>query len=154
MPLRLPEDSCGCAPTPRLPASSGYAAGSGWPSASRGPNRRTGSPASTRRSSRSASPAVSELDRKIVRGSAWLALSFGGSQVASLVTTAVIAHFLTPSAFGLVALAALAIAVVTTVQESGLGLAIIHKRDDLERAAGTALVFSVLMGFVLYAVAF
>jgi len=97
---------------------------------------------------------VSDLDRKIVRGSAWLALSFGGSQVVSLVTTAVIAHFLTPSAFGLVALAALVIAVVTTVQESGLGLAIIHKRDDLERAAGTVLVFSVLMGFVLYGVAF
>lgn len=97
---------------------------------------------------------MSDLDRRIVRGSAWLALSFGGSQVASLVTTAVIAHFLTPSAFGLVALAALAIAVVTTVQESGLGLAIIHKRDDVERAAGTVLVFSVLMGFVLYGVAF
>jgi O-antigen/teichoic acid export membrane protein len=97
---------------------------------------------------------VTDLDRKIVRGSAWLALSFGGSQVVSLVTTAVLAHFLTPSAFGLVALAAVAIAVVTTVQESGLGLAIIHKRDDVERAAGTVLVFSVLMGFVLYGVAF
>jgi O-antigen/teichoic acid export membrane protein len=97
---------------------------------------------------------MSELDRKIVRGSAWLALSYGGGQVVSLVTTAVLARFLVPAQFGLVALASLVIVAATTVQESGLGLAIIHKRDEVQRSAGTTFVFSVAMGVVLYVAAF
>jgi O-antigen/teichoic acid export membrane protein len=97
---------------------------------------------------------VSDLDRRIIRGSAWLALSYGGGQLVSLVSTAVLAHFLAPSAFGVVALASVAIVAVTTLQESGLGLAMIHKRDEVERAAGTTLVFSVVMGLLLYAAAF
>ncbi len=97
---------------------------------------------------------MSDLDRKIVRGSAWLALSYGGSQVVSLASTAVLARFVAPSAFGLVALASIVIVVVTTVQQSGLGLALIYKRGEVERAAGTTLVFAVTMGFLLYGAAF
>jgi O-antigen/teichoic acid export membrane protein len=97
---------------------------------------------------------VSELDRKLVRGSAWLALSFGGSQIVSLVVAAILARFLTPSAFGLVALASVAIFALTMLQESGLGLAVIHRRTDVEAAAGTAFVFTVVSGIVLYGVAF
>jgi PST family polysaccharide transporter/lipopolysaccharide exporter len=97
---------------------------------------------------------VSELDRKLVRGSAWLALSFGGSQIVSLVIAAILARFLTPSAFGLVALASVAIFALTMIQESGLGLAVIHRRTDLEAAAGTAFAFTVTAGIVLYGVAF
>jgi O-antigen/teichoic acid export membrane protein len=97
---------------------------------------------------------VSELDRKLVRGSAWLALSYGGSQVVSLVIAAILAHFLRPSAFGLVALASVAIIALTTLQESGLSLAVIQRRTDLERAAGTAFVFTVTAGVALYGVAF
>ncbi len=95
-----------------------------------------------------------DLDRQIVRGSAWLALSYGGSQVVSLVSTAVLVRFVAPSAFGLVALASLVIVAITTLQQSGLGLAMIYKRSEVERAAGTTLVFSVVMGFLLYGVAF
>jgi O-antigen/teichoic acid export membrane protein len=97
---------------------------------------------------------VSELDRKLVRGSAWLALSFGGSQIVSLVVAAILARFVSPSAFGLVALASVAIFALTMLQESGLGLAVIHRRTDVEAAAGTAFVFTVVSGIVLYGVAF
>ena len=97
---------------------------------------------------------MSELDRKLVRGSAWLALSFGGSQIVSLVVAAILARFVSPSAFGLVALASVAIFALTILQESGLGLAVIHRRTDVETAAGTAFVFTVVSGTVLYGVAF
>jgi O-antigen/teichoic acid export membrane protein len=97
---------------------------------------------------------VTDLDRKLVRGSAWLALSFGGSQVVSLVIAAILAHFVAPSAFGLVALASVAIVALTTLQESGLGLAVIHRRTDVERAAGTAFVFTAVAAVVLYWTAF
>jgi O-antigen/teichoic acid export membrane protein len=97
---------------------------------------------------------VSELDRKLVRGSAWLALSFGGTQIVSLVVAAILARFVTPSAFGLVALASVAIFALTMLQESGLGLAVIHRRTDVEAAAGTAFVFTMVSGIVLYGLAF
>jgi O-antigen/teichoic acid export membrane protein len=97
---------------------------------------------------------VSDLDRKIVRGSAWLALSFGGTQVVTFVVAAVLAHFVAPAGFGLVALASVAIVVATTLQESGLGLALIRHRTDVEHAAGTVFVFNVAAGLVLYGVAF
>ena len=97
---------------------------------------------------------MSELDRKLVRGSAWLALSFGGSQIVTLVVAAIIAHFVTPSAFGLVALASIAIVALTMLQESGLGLALIHRRTDVERAAGTVFVFTAAASIVLYGIAF
>ena len=97
---------------------------------------------------------MSDVDRKLVRGSAWLALSYGGSQIVSLVIAAIIAHFVTPSAFGLVALASVAIVALTTLQESGLGLAVIQRRTDVERAAGTAFVYTATAGVVLYGAAF
>jgi PST family polysaccharide transporter/lipopolysaccharide exporter len=97
---------------------------------------------------------VSEVDRRLVRGSAWLALSYGSSQIVALLIAAIVAHYVTPSAFGLVALASVAIAALTTLQESGLGLAVIHRRSDVERAAGTAFVFTTAAALVLYAVAF
>jgi lipopolysaccharide exporter len=97
---------------------------------------------------------VSELDRKLVRGSAWLALSFGGSQVVTFLVAAILAHFVAPSGFGLVALASVAIVVATTLQESGLGMALIRHRADVDRAAGTVLVFNAAAGVVLYWVAF
>ena len=97
---------------------------------------------------------TAELDRKLVRGSAWLALSYGGSQVVSLVVTAVLAHILAPSAFGLVALASIAIVALGFVQESGLGLAVIHRRTNVEEAAGSALAFTLVGAVVLYLIAF
>jgi O-antigen/teichoic acid export membrane protein len=97
---------------------------------------------------------VSELDRKLVRGSAWLALSFGGSQIVTLVVTVILARFVEPKGFGLVALSSVAIVALTTLQESGLGLAVIHRRSDVERAAGTAFVFTGVAAIALYGVAF
>jgi PST family polysaccharide transporter/lipopolysaccharide exporter len=97
---------------------------------------------------------LSDLDRKLIRGSAWLALSYGGGQIVSLVVTAVLAHFVAPQAFGVIALASIAISFVTTLQESGLGLALIHRRTEVEEAAGTVFVFNVAASFALYGVAF
>lgn len=97
---------------------------------------------------------MSELDRKLVRGSAWLALSYGGSQIVSLLIAAILAHYLRPSDFGLVALASVAIIALTTLQESGLSLAVIQRRTDVEAAAGTAFVFTATAGIALYGAAF
>jgi O-antigen/teichoic acid export membrane protein len=93
------------------------------------------------------------LDRRLVRGSAWLALSYGGSQVVSLGATAVLARLIAPAAFGLVALASIVTVALGMLQESGLTLAVIHRRTDVESAAASAFVFMVALGAVLYGAA-
>lgn len=90
-----------------------------------------------------------ELDTKIMRSSAWALLGYGGSNALSLVTTVVLARFLVPEDFGLVALALAILAVADFVQESGMSGALIIERVDLRRAAATVAVFSPLVGAAL-----
>lgn len=94
------------------------------------------------------------LDRKIVRGSAWVGLSHGGSKVLAMVSTLALVRLVEPKAFGLMALAWAALQVVQAVQESGVGTALVFRRTDVRRAAGTALVVSVASGTALYATGF
>jgi O-antigen/teichoic acid export membrane protein len=97
---------------------------------------------------------VNDLDRRVVRGSAWLALSYGGSQAVTLVVTAVLAHRLPPASFGLLALAGTVLFVVSIVQESGLGVALIQRRADVHEAAASVFVVSTVLAVALYGVAF
>ncbi|HSP73287.1 MAG TPA: oligosaccharide flippase family protein, partial [Gaiellaceae bacterium] len=93
---------------------------------------------------------MSDLDRTIVRSSAWLALSYGGTQVISLAVTATLAHLLTPSEFGLVTLAGTALLVLGILQESGLAVATIQRRSDVEEAVASTFVVSTALGVALY----
>jgi lipopolysaccharide exporter len=97
---------------------------------------------------------MSDLDHRVIRGSAWLALSYGGSQLVTLVVTAVLAHRLDPASFGLAALAGTVLMIVSILQESGLGVALIQRRTDVEEAAASVLVFSTVLSVALYGVAF
>lgn len=95
-----------------------------------------------------------ELDRAIVKSSAWNALGSGGTQLVTFGVMILLARLLTPHAFGLVALASLPLLAFAYLQESGLSAAVIRYRGDVERAAATQLVFSTLVSLALYAVAF
>jgi PST family polysaccharide transporter/lipopolysaccharide exporter len=92
---------------------------------------------------------VSDLDRKLVRGSAWLALSFGGGQIVTFGVTALLAHLLLPADFGLVAIAGIFIVALATLQDSGLSFAVIQRRTDLERSAATAHAFFLISAIVM-----
>lgn len=96
----------------------------------------------------------SELDRKLIRSSAWVALSSGGTQVVALLVLVVLARLLTPHAFGLIALASLPLVALSYLQESGLTLAVIRRQTDVERAAATQLVFGFCSSVLLYAGSF
>lgn len=90
-----------------------------------------------------------ELDQRVVKASAWVALSFGGSSVLQVVSMLALVHLLDPKAFGLVALASTLLAVVEHVQSAGMGAALVYRRDSYEPAASSAFVFSGLSGLVL-----
>lgn len=98
-----------------------------------------------------AKPSHADVDARIIRGSAWMALSFGGRQVVSILTTLILVRLIEPRAFGLVALAWALLFVIERIQGSGLEAAFIYRRTDVQEAAATAAVFVPLMSLSLLA---
>lgn len=99
--------------------------------------------------------AHAELDRKIIRGSMWVALSYGGGQILSVVSMLVLVRLLEPSAFGVMSLAWTFLFIATTIQEGGAGAALIHRRgDDIPRAAASVLLFTPVTGIAIYGITF
>jgi O-antigen/teichoic acid export membrane protein len=90
------------------------------------------------------------LDRKILSSSLWVALSWGGKNLLSVLSTIVLARILAPSDFGVVALAIMFTLLLQHVQSTGIASAIIYRREDAERAASTGLVFSSIVGVLLF----
>jgi lipopolysaccharide exporter len=95
-----------------------------------------------------------ELDRLILRSVGWLGVALGGGQVLGLLSMLALARLLEPKAFGLVALGAAILAVVQELQESGIGAALVYRRNDVEKAAGSVLLFAPLSGLVLFGAGF
>jgi O-antigen/teichoic acid export membrane protein len=93
------------------------------------------------------------LDHRIMRGSAWVAVSYGGRNLVTLLTTLTLVRLLEPEAFGLVALAMTVLVIVDQVQNAGAAAALVYRRDDVARAAGSALVFVVSSSIVLFGAA-
>ena len=94
-----------------------------------------------------------KLDSRIMRGSAWVAVSYGGRNVVSLLTTLALVRLLEPKAFGLVALAWTVLVVTDQVQNAGAAAALVYRRHDVERAAASAFVFIVCSSTVLFGLA-
>jgi O-antigen/teichoic acid export membrane protein len=92
------------------------------------------------------------LNRRIVRSSAWVGVGFGGARLLSFASTLVLVRLLAPEAFGIVAVGMTLLAVVTQIQESGLGAALVHsRRYDPRTAASSVLAFAALAGLALTA---
>ena len=71
------------------------------------------------------------LKRDAARGVFWTGVQTLGSRLVSMLVFAVLAHLLEPRAFGVVALASVAVAFTTVFVEQGLGQALVQ-RIDLE----------------------
>ena len=94
------------------------------------------------------------LDHIILRSSAWVALSWGGRNVLSMLGAIVLARLLDPRAFGLVAIAATITTVLDYIQESGVGAALVQRKHDVKQAAASAFVWSSCAGLLLGASCF
>lgn len=101
-------------------------------------------------SSEAPSPGGAQKARKAVHAVLWNYLSFGLGKLLVLVTTAILARLLTPSEFGVVALATLAVTYLDALKDLGLGPALIQRRaDDLEEAANTVFTLNLILGGLL-----
>lgn len=99
---------------------------------------------------RDAEPA--DLAQRTVRGMAWAYGSYAGGRALVLVSTVILARVLTPSDFGVIALALTFMVFLDTIKDLGLGQALILAPADQVRAwAQTAFGWSVVLGAVLTA---
>src|SRR5947207_3648883 len=88
------------------------------------------------------------LGTRTARGMLWAFGSYAGGRMLVLLATAVLARLLTPSDFGLVALALTFIGVLDSLSTFGLGEALVVQKDEeLAERANTAFVWSIAFGF-------
>ena len=89
------------------------------------------------------------VTRKAGRGIVWNFLTYGLGKGGSLVTTAILARLLTKDDFGLVSVAVIAINYLSVFKDLGLGVALIQRRNDVDRAANTVFTINIILGFFL-----
>ena len=95
------------------------------------------------------------LDRSLVRGIAWTGAVKWLSQSLSWVSTIIVVRLLSPADYGLIGMATTYLALVTLVNELGLGAAIITHRDlsdDQIRQINTVCVLLGFGGFLVSAI--
>jgi O-antigen/teichoic acid export membrane protein len=90
-----------------------------------------------------------------LRGSAWIMVGYGGSQLLRLVSTLVLArHLLAPEAFGLVALVNVFLGGLDLLSDLGIGLDVVqHKRGDDPAFINTAFLIQAGRGVILWVIA-
>lgn len=101
----------------------------------------------------SPTPAMPSLKQQTARGVKWLAGASLLQKVLSVGTTVILARILEPSVFGLFSLAFVAIDALGLFKSMGFDSALIQRKDNIEKAAGTAFfiipVLGILMFFIL-----
>lgn len=91
--------------------------------------------------------ANTSLRRRAIGGGAWVIAGFGTGQVVRLVTNILLAHMLTPEAFGLMGLVVIVIHGLEMFSDLGNGSAVIqNKRGDDERFLQTAWTLQIIRG--------
>lgn len=71
-----------------------------------------------------------------------------------ILVTLLLAHFLVPADFGLMAMLAVFITIAGSLMESGFKQALIRKKDALQRDFNTAFYANILLGFLSYGLLF
>jgi O-antigen/teichoic acid export membrane protein len=92
---------------------------------------------------------MSGITARLIKGSMWLTLSRAIVNLLATLSTFVLAWYLTPSDFGLVALATTMLLIVTTVTELSLNQALIRHEDPQDSHFSAAWTLNATRGLVL-----
>lgn len=84
----------------------------------------------------------------------WSAVERFSVQGIQFVLTLVIARFVTPSDYGLIAMLSIFMAIAQTFIDSGFGAALIQKTDRTEVDFSTVFYFNIIISFILYLLLF
>ena len=95
-----------------------------------------------------------DMARKVSKGVGWNYLSYGLSKTISLLTISILARFLTPESFGVVALATLAIEYLSIFNDFGLATALIQRRKNVEEASNIVFTINLIISISLTLITF
>lgn len=87
---------------------------------------------------------------KAIKGVFWSAVEKFSVQGVQFIVSIILARLLTPEDFGLVAIVLVISTIFQTINESGFGIALIHKLDRDELDYSTAFITNLLIGIVSY----
>ncbi|MCP5072966.1 MAG: oligosaccharide flippase family protein [Rhodobacteraceae bacterium] len=91
------------------------------------------------------------LRARAMRGSAWMVLGYGGSQVLRLASNLILTRLMFPEAFGLMALVAVFMQGLANFSDMGIGPSIMQsKRGDERDYLNTAWAIQVVRGIILW----
>ena len=93
-------------------------------------------------------PRSGRLEEKAVRGVFSTVLMFASNKVITFGTTLVLARILTPSDFGIVALASVTIGLLALFSDLGLGGTLVVRKHLDDRISGTIFTLMLLMGLL------
>ena len=96
------------------------------------------------------------LDTKsrVLSGLFWRYAERSGAQVIQFIVSVVLARMLTPADYGLVGLITVFIAVANVFAQSGLGQALVQKKDADDIDFSTVFYYNIIFSLILYAVLF
>lgn len=94
------------------------------------------------------------LNKKIVSGFFWQGIERFGAQIIQLVVSVILARLLSPKDFALIALVIIVIAVSNAFINSGLGSALIQRKEINETDCSTVFWLNISVGILLYPVVF
>jgi lipopolysaccharide exporter len=89
------------------------------------------------------------LGQRILRSSGWVAMSTAGRSALQVGRSVVLARILTPEAFGLMNLCQVILRALELFSETGIGPALIQRKDSGDAAVQTAFTLQVLRGLAL-----
>jgi lipopolysaccharide exporter len=87
-----------------------------------------------------------DLGARTVRGAAWSTLSIVGQRLLSLLSTVVLARLLAPSAFGLLGMALVLTAAISSLKDLGTAAAVIQRKELSQGLASTLFWTNTLIG--------
>ena len=90
------------------------------------------------------------IKEKVVRGTFWVVLERLSIQIVSFLVTLVLARLLTPNDYGTVALLTIFIAVASVLADSGLGQALVQKKEATELDFNSVFFVGITLAGVLY----
>ena len=94
------------------------------------------------------------LKRQVASGLFWVSLAQLAGRGLSFFTTLILAKLLSPSLFGLVGMAGMAIAALQFFQDIGFDAALVYRKDSVEEASHTAFITVILTSLGVYVVAY
>jgi len=97
---------------------------------------------------------MDNLKEKTANGLFWGLMNSGATQLLNLVIGIFLARLLTPADYGMVAMIAVFYAVAQALNDSGLGVALINKKNATELENNSIFAFNLVVAIILYATLF